>query len=552
MRQTLSGLPDEVLSLLLESVFLDVLLLFMAGDSALNLRMVRSCRAIRSSPEMALRPLTKWPRLFAQLPALRVLNITVQRVHETLAMVATEIQKLPTQMVELSLQFEKAHMIPFHGSTNDVTHSPKLTHHLTSQNLSFDITGLRCWWTSSMFPSLKKAKFWSTTFFPTFVEFGDLPMHLESLSWSVRPVISAPRLLFGLPRTLSSLEFDPFNIDEPTAASLPPNLTHLRGALCNNFDVIAKLPSSLETGNWLSAVMGELTPSALSILPPQLKELKTYRSIASDFPIPWTQCLPRHLVKLLVLPTEPLIASFIAGLPRTLTSITNMALNLPEIHQSVFVENRYSLEEMWPPLLRTFSADAATKFHPKDLVLLPRTLTKLIRLTLHADEPVEPYLHTLPPPLIKFSARNASFGANWTLSMPMPLSLTLMDLTQTFTPEFSPSCFRFLPPQLVTLKLGECRIQTSENAVYVAELPRAIKHLELSSMHSDALSLLPPLLSTIATFSIHGSLNEEQAAILPTGLKLWRVSAYGYPHLSTSNPGPSWLQAILNIDIDDL
>lgn len=559
MRQTLSGLPDEVLSIILEGIFLDVVQLWMAGDATLNARIARSCRSVRSAPETVSKYLITWPRIFAQFTALRTLDIAVLRVHEPLAIVAAEIQKLPSRLSELSLAFENANMIPFFGPTlSNAVHSPEFLNHRLHDKEASSNASDTSWWTSNTFPLLTKAKFWDTRPFPLYpsVNLGALPMHLVSLSWSVKPIINTTCLLTGLPRSILSLEFGPFQIDAPTASSLPPNLTHLKGALCNDFKVVSSLPASLETGNWLGAVLGDLTPSAFSGMPPNTKVIKAYRSIAqNDFDEinrPWTDALPRHLVKLLVLPTVPLIASFIAALPRTLISISNMALDLQEIHQSVVVDKRYVLDEMWPPHLRTFSPDYSTRVHPQYFGLLPRTLTKVIRLNITPEVPVEPFLHTLPPHLIKFSARNTSYGVNWKLTRPMPMSLTLMDLTQTFTPEFLPSCFRFLPPQLVILKLGESRVDTLENVPFVADLPRGIKLLELSSFHADALAFLPPSLTTLASKSIHGTLTEDQGSLIPPSLTRYIVSAYGIPHLNTRNPGPDWLQKIIDIEIDDL
>lgn len=552
----LSGLPDEALSQILDLLFFDTINLWCSGDRILITRIVRCCHSIRSPPKLALVTLKRWPRFIPELKSLRSLDITVVQVSEGAHAVANELRKLPKGLLELCISFQHAHFVPFAGASiltvNPYLKPPVSSSKTTSAHLLGDTHSTASWWTSDFFPVLKKARFWSPMANDLQVTFGGFPDSLDSLSWSIKLDGGNKHVFSRLPAGLTSLEISSATSDHLAAASLPRGLTHLNGPSWGQGADLAALPRTLATGSWFSTT-SDFTPSLLQSLPPAISKISAYSRVVEpsfqSLGIEWTAALPRFLTSLFLLPTSPLTASLVFALPRTLMSLKNVSLNMDSIYQST-KEGQYQLDLLWPPQLRTLRLEFSTLISTSHVYLLPRTLAKLERLALRADDPISDRLSTLPPLLTHLSLRNGGDFDIWKPNHPLPPLLTVLDLNSTANLKFDLESFQYLSPGLKKLIMPQTNVRTTEEAESLAQLPRGLLELSIGVLHSDGFALLPRTLNMLSTFYISGDLTEEQGQLIPPSLKRMFISAHVASRMTPARP--SWTKNILLLDIDDL
>lgn len=333
---SLSRLSDDILSQILEGLFLDTVTLWQTGDRALMKRIERCCTSIRTDPAMRRKKLKKWPRMIGLLPALKNIEIDVVYIEERVDFVVKEILKLPATLLELNLRFFFASAVP----------AANLGYDFDAQFYFFprNSSSGGYWSIKDKFPLLKRATFMephgaikspglssisyhsycisteSLSIFPDTLEqldwtggthydvtFTNLPRGLKSLNFGVRKTshILASKSEPGQEdNDVFSVKLDasrsgrlealltatkeryfkgnyPRNIPGPNtissahvAKTLPRSLTHLDGlTLMDNY--LAQLPQGLKTGAWQPYILGRstLNPQTTASLLPSTQSL---------------------------------------------------------------------------------------------------------------------------------------------------------------------------------------------------------------------------------------------------------------------------------------
>lgn len=562
----LVGLADEVLAGILELVSLDVVTLWMTGDANLQTRMMRCCRAVRSSPEMRHRKsLKRWPRMLSQLTSLQVLVLGVIEINEDIAEVSKQIRRLPSSLVELELSFRSCARAMLQSPPAEGVYwrlwrfwnswtswSPRRAWN-GSVNRESDNNLIEAdrecgvfWSFAARFPHLKKIDFRDTVTYP-----GPMPhVPANAAFHHFPPCLEHLHLDFSatgwdgfddfspLPRSLTSLRIGRYTfIDASAAKTLPPNLTHLGPCMPRDLDTISKLPRTLRSGEWL----GNLNPECpkwfrpthirllLAAVPPSTETLYRLPIVREHFEsqnIQWPTALPNSLTVVSFLKIT-LRSDEVALLPRTLTKIHLLMLDFPEFYERSL--SKGDIQQIWPPALKFLHIEQTQRIPSAHMIgVLPSTITSLTNLHTEDGSSIFDSLSKHFPHLQELDNLSNNDGQT-TLSQifvktPFPTTLRKLYLVRSL---ISPSSFAMLPRGLVILWLPTTSLEDPELAREVAKLPRTVEKMAFDVFHQSALPHLPPSLTALSVSSLEGKPPHD--FILPERLKVETVQNAASP-----------------------
>lgn len=494
----LAHFPDEILSKILDDVHFGVIALWLSGDALLRLRMSRCCSKVATSPEMRTTKLWNWPKMFADLKALRVLHVEVKSFADLTNVIVDELVRLPTELSELHLTFKGAVMIP--ATTPSKSHPMPDT--ATSATPRYND------WLKTTFPSLKKATFWTddVNFLPNPCT---LPDSLESLKWA----IAANSFCSYLPRGLKSLEVGRERLLVSAAKELPPRLQTLTGPYVIDAEEVAALPRTLENPPiaFLYAIM---SPEMAAALPPHTRSISNHMNVYlesfAEAGIFWPTSLPKTLTEISFSDELDITPEVLAALPRSLTKITQPIIDWEALRESL---SEKKLEDFWSPNLLQLELGDFSDPSPEDFSFLPRTLTSLAHMRLKSVKDISLWLRELPKGLRELTLRKPLFDkpiAAFELAEMLPLHLL-----EEFGSEIalSPPSFKYLPKGLRTLHLPSLHLVNVEILPFIADLPTTLLELKIHSIDAAALQYLPFSLRRLYTSLLTGTISEKTVTL---------------------------------------
>lgn len=539
----LNNLADDVMSNILEMVYLDVVTLWMAGNRSLNARIARSCRIFRTDPQMSDNVLRKWPRMLASLSSLEVLSINVVEIYEEFENVIAQIKRLSPTLRELRLCFFRATQIllndppTFDEETGlwrdwnrQYASRSSTKKKENSGSIATDLHEPQTWKVSHHFPQLVHLTLEPSAYMSTYYQnsvstrlstedaFGIFPPTLETLTW-YDLIAPGPRACFTdfslLPRNLRSfalgVHWDTV-LDDEAAQSLPPNLTHLEVAGLYDASSLLSLPRTLTTGSrngWRTSTITSELYTTLTTIPPGVRSLVgiNIADLVSQIPAgtSWITLLPKSLTELSVW-HYCFTSSELALLPRTLSDIIELDLDVVDLASFKKTHGLKALHKLWPPNFRYVSFHDDHRLTSTDLLgILPPTMTHIAELTATGDpDPLGSVLDALAdlfPNLEWYECNTSARDADVKLSKPLPPKLKGLSLS---IKSFATSKLSKLPRGLENLILDGIEITKSKHVRRLARMPPTLRELTLTKLDRSALGNLPPSLTRLTCDSFKG------------------------------------------------
>lgn len=504
---TLNGLSDEALELILEWSCLGSLLLWQSGDPLLRKRIVRVCRAVRIQPSASKTVLLKWPRMFSELPSLRLLHVHVTSCKESIDSIASHLATLPSTLSEISLQFEGASRLP--GIIIPKTLWPQLVKAQIRD------------------PPQAIPNHFARVILKDHVDIW--PESLEELCLG-GALPDSTRVSFQMfPRGLKRLSFFPGGAYGPIMVgysldTLPPNLTHLDGINSHSLEAMMTLPRSLERGNFIGQNSG-VDVEWFAALPPLIRTITGPVEISQakfeSVGISWTTLVPKS-VNYLNIKGRDLTTTEIGTLPRGLTSLQNTSINESEFFATAQKRGLEELLKFWPPLLTDISFQLRSNSEPmksSNLNLLPASLKMIGGLYIAPETNLFDHLSDLPSGLTHLDITWPSRSRDQELPNTLPAGLTFLRLSQVF---LSPPSLSNLPSSLIRLALVDTSIQKAEHAQSLLQVPSGLQYLAIANVIGEAFSSLPPNLSYLTVRSIVGPLPSSPLPASLTRVKVLR------------------------------
>lgn len=501
---SLAHIHDDILAAILDSLFLDVVRLWLIGNRALNQRIARCCRTFRFSPWWEHRKLKRWPRMVSNLTSLQTLSISALQFQEDLSNIAGQVCMLSSTLLHLNLHFKGAAELLFEPTESSLQSPLSPTSYLESSTIPTLEPLHTSWSIKERFPLLKsltlrhKGSFrFSSTVSPFF---HALPAGLETLNWS--GIVEDEEELSLLPQGLTSLVLSkqsPLELFDPLV--LPPRLTHLSGVYVSSLQALKQLPRSLLGGSWLKHTLGDfkdLDSNFLAALPPSLNMLCGPLIFPTlDPEHPWPSLLPKLLTKL-EMRYPPLDASILALLPRTIIRLINVSLDYDVLFEKSEKEGLYELHDLWPPHLTSIILSAAcSEIEPHMSSLFPPTLLELQGLVVRLGSSLLRHASKLPPLLTRLHARGGTLGE---IEDPLPVYLTDLELKGSW---FSSESFKMLPRGLKRLVIPSWSFGNANVDDALQSLPKRLEVLHIRALTAKHLHLLPSRLHTLYALLIH-------------------------------------------------
>ena len=459
---TLNGLADEVLSQIFSLSSLDVVTLWTSGDPLMRMRISRCSLDIKTSSSLRRSILKKWPQMFSQLSSLCSLFIQVDMFDEHISLIAAKLKTLPSTVTHLWLQFRLASVLPFGDKLSDLT-APINDLAVYSSEADAPI----CWNISHYFPHLRKAGFLESykppnrsviipQLFPSY--FGVFPANLEELHWN--GLFSGNHDFSQLPVGLTSLNFVTQQFATLDAKSLStlslPNLTELNGFKSDGtIESLRSLPRTLRIGHFLSFPTN-LTPELLAAIPPCLESINGPSSISlpsfEALGMAWQSALPQSLTELDLSFPAPFNPTSLAMLPRTLTKLTRVTIDFVSMMTMSLGEGPAATLSCWPPNLSTIWFNIRVPLETGDLFSVPPSITDMrLRMEYRGVGSLDSFLDRFP--------RLAGFHAIVTncdrISVHSPMTQSLRSLT-LYSCSMNWNHFSNLPQGLTRLCLPHC------------------------------------------------------------------------------------------------
>lgn len=533
----LNILADEVLATILEHVHLDVVTLWMAGDRSLNARIARSCRAVRSNPDLEGMALRRWPRMLQNLSSLEVLSINAVEILEDFEDVIAQVQRLSPTLRELELCFFRATQIllvdpPRYDETTGLWRD--VNRQFSSSIGSASRSSLRTaakqatpigppnWSVADRFPRLVRLSLLPSSYISSYDTnsiftrsnnegFGIFPPTLQELIW-YDLLAPGPRATFTdfslLPRGLRSFSLGTHwdtVLDEEAATSLPPQLTHLEVAGVYDAKSLLALPRTLTSGSkmgWRTShqpgeqldTLRNIPPGAVSLLLPGIHDAASQLPAGTH----WGSLLPRSLTELSI-QNHAFTSTDISLLPRTLAEFVDLKLDINDLSTFKDTDGQEALHKLWPPNLEfiNFTHDHGIS-SPNLLCLLPPTLTHITELAASGDpNPLASVLNALGdhfPRLGWFECIHAGLEDRVKLSKPLPSTLKGLSLSVT---KLSTSKHARLHQGLEHLILQGLEIKGRKGTRKLTRLPSTIKILTVESFDRSVLAYVPPSITQL-------------------------------------------------------
>lgn len=541
----LAELSDEVLGQILSLASLSVATLWTAGDLALNMRIVRSCRIVATDRSIASQSIRMWPRMLSQLTALSELRIEVYGINEPIDVIKRQLLLLNPRIAHLVLRFQDAQLLFLKNA--GYREGDLITASSTPSLLKTDADNL--WRIGDHFTELRTVIFWadgrlgllrlSTPFFSIF------PPRLTSLGCYGNA--EAGILFSALPRGMTSLSWDGSNtsaLGSDSAASLPPGLTHLDGFPLKKGYALQELPRTLTTGDYSTSFGGTLlTPELMAAFPPGTRALQRCYLSMEDWSkadcVSWATAVPRFLATLDLYAT--LQATDLELLPRTLTSMSNLIFDYSSFvahMQEVGQEEAYNL---WPPNLTSIKTARQESHDASDIYIYPhQNLTYLElqgRSHFRAGDSIVCHPYGVPPHLTTLIAPHAFSESGLEMYDYLPTSLTHIDLGEC---NIWYDSLSFLHEGILTLALDGMAFDTPELAGYLGYIPSTVVKLAICSIDPEGFSWLPRGLTQLETVSIAGEVTVDHLAGLPLTLSRIKLQGPSVPKISfaRSSTGP--------------
>lgn len=533
--QTLAGLSDEVLSLILSYASLSVVTLWTAGDFALNKRIARSCRTIATEASLASNSLKKWPRMFSALRALSSLKIEVYAILEPINVIKDCVLELNTQIHELLLHFKDAQLLFLKnaGYRDDQV----ITTSTNPPTLSAS-TVESIWHIGEVFPVLTTVSICDSS------EFVNNALRLSTPFFSIFPPTLTSLRVFGgvdggtifsqLPSGVTRLSWSALHtsvLGSDSASSLPPNLTHLDGFPLKKGHSLPFLPRTLRTGDYSSRA-SELSPELMAAFPPATQSIEGGYLFPSDWiDASWASSVPRSLTTLNFFAI--LQPSDLELLPRTITSIRGIEICYAAFTAKMQEVGQEEVHKMWPPNLTGLvvckpkeSVDASA------IYIYPQSLTYLLlegHTHFKADDAVVCYPDGIPPKLTTLVALHTFSETAIEMWDYLPASLTHIDLGGC---NLWYDSLAYLHEGLLELNIDAVSFDTSELAAYIGHVPSTVVNLSVRTLHPEGFAWLPRGLTKFQVRSIPGEVSIDHLAELPPNLKQIHMAGNTFPKLS--------------------
>lgn len=531
----MTRLADDILSLILELSCLDVVTLWLTGDTTLQARLLRACTAVRTSPALSTLKLRRWPRIISRFRSLRALDINVRNIKKiAIEDLVTEIKRLPPTLTELKLFFPGAPRIPVicnGGRQGSIL--PLQTAHREGPKVQ-----VTYWNVKKHFPLLRKVAFVEkkeAQFIPlnagliplSTASFSIFPPGLLELQWTGK--LESTTNLLALPRDLTVLNFSKSAYNHLSISAvehLPPALTYLNGVTILTIKSLDRLPKTLRSGDWINGPLLKCTPQAmprfLRSLPPAtqsiLGKLKIQNGYFTKLGTWWASMLPSTLTELHV-EGRTLYSKDIELLPRTLLRLVNVSLDYTELFERSEAEGGTNF---WPPQLASIWVEGHTGSASASMfTLFPPSLTELRGIRVSLGTCILSSAEKLPSRLAVFNARYPDFKEVF-LRVPLPPTLRELELENV---SISPQSFSMLPRHLVRLTARDTSLAVEKLAPCMTLLPNTLEYLNLGVVQRAALLVLPPNLTTLYAFKIIGNFYDQHIQSFPRSLKLISLPA---------------------------
>lgn len=501
----LAELSGDILDQILGGSGINVVKLWTAGSPALNSVIASSCTTWISSTQYEKPEFKKWPRMISELRSLKVLLFLANASPEPIQDISNQVKKLSPALTALYLTFDGASTIFFENPAE-------------MMQTALSGTSGDCWDVAKVFPRLETVRLRESMgtypFSVSTSSFGIFPPTLLELEWCCR--ISSITLFSLLPAGLQRLDLvfdDPVaKLSPPQVASLPRGLTSLNKVSVGSADGFARLPSSLRDGFWLADHV-RFTPATLALLPPGMQNMF---AMHLEFPeeefrgtgLPWTAALPREIIHLgSYSPCLQLRPSDIEYLPKTLTML-RFAFSDDDWTLKIASVGAEALQKMWPPILSCINLDFLKPISPKFLSVLPDSLTQLVPIHIRSETRELFDGARLPPKLTRLSVLQHSSSEvpqQYNISEPMPLGLKELTMSHVY---LSASSLPFLPSGLTALGLPHMTLSSPAEVDMVKSMPKSLTFLEVRSIASAALPIIPSTLKELSVRSITGMVHQ--------------------------------------------
>lgn len=376
----LSGLSDDVLTLILDFEPTCAISLIRCGDKTLSLKVTRSCQSFATPQGLELA--FCWPRLLSTFPRLRSVNFTAKYMREPRDIVAREVKRLPKSLTRLVICIPDAAYVLYSKFTTQADIPEPLVH---LQPISSPVSSL--WNVAQYFPRLQELEMSGSAHSTSSIRLraADLSVFPSSLRKLELPSTILPLSNFStLPRDLQWLDIlVPTPPSTSDLATLPPNLTFLSGVSVKSTSSLKALPRTLTK-------CSELKTFEESVLPPGLLYFRVTGSTPPGIDsLAWTSRLPRSITEISL--GGVLDSLTVPLLPRGITRINGFT-QAPIVLEDLYESPTSRLEGFWPPHLHTIDV-GSSQFTPavrwRTLSYLPPTLTAIFNIHMEDYESSE-------------------------------------------------------------------------------------------------------------------------------------------------------------------